>query len=174
VTHLLNCEVADFSELCNRILSQGRHLRFQARGYCMRPFIRDGDVLEVEPASGWEVRVGDVMLYRSSEGKIVVHRVVKRYSGERVVLLAKGDSVPGLGQRICADQVLGKVAAIERRQRRIRFDSALRRLMGVFYAKFFPLSRRGYATLGRLKRAIGDCTVYNLGGGIHAKNGDKE
>lgn len=122
----------------------------------MRPFIKDGDVLEVEPASGWEVRVGDVILYRISEGKIVVHRVVKRHAEETLVLFTKGDSMPGLDQRICADQVLGKVAAIERRRRRIRLDSGLSRLMGVFYAKVFPLSPRIYATLGRLKRAICD------------------
>jgi hypothetical protein len=154
VTDPLSCEVADFLELCNGILSQGRYLRFQARGYCMRPFIEDGDVLEVEPASGWEVKVGDVILYSVSGGRIVVHRVVKKYAEEAVVLFTKGDSTPGLDQRIYGDQVLGKVTAIERQQRRMHLDRGLMKLKGVFYARFFPFKPRIYAILGRLKRTI--------------------
>ncbi len=156
MTDVLSCEAADFSELCNRILSQGSRLRFQARGYCMRPFIKDGDILEVAPASGWEVRVGDVILYHTLGGKTVVHRVVKKYAEEAVVLLTKGDSMLSVDQRICADQVLGKVVVIEGRQRRLRLDSGVGRLTSLFYAKVFPLSPRIYATLGRLKRAICD------------------
>jgi hypothetical protein len=38
-----------FADLAKEILDKGRSLRFRARGLSMRPTIRDGDLLEIQP-----------------------------------------------------------------------------------------------------------------------------
>jgi signal peptidase len=150
----------------------------------MCPFIKDGDILEVEPIKLSALRPGDVAFFRRDGGVVQAHRVVRRVDIDGVLaLLTKGDSRLGFDDVVYAEQVLGRVVVVERETRRIRLDSSLCRLTSWFYVKiapfglwihkirirakragcvlrkiaaFSPLSPRIYAVLGRLKRAICD------------------
>ena len=44
----------------------------------MLPFLRDGDVLVVRPATAAEIRIGDVICYEPPSGGLVLHRVIAR------------------------------------------------------------------------------------------------
>ena len=42
----------EFAELALQILDDGNSLKFRAHGESMNPFIRNGDILEVQPVPG--------------------------------------------------------------------------------------------------------------------------
>ena len=66
---VLNTDQADFLELSQELLDRGGLLRFQAQGRSMYPFIKNGDIILVEPRNGNSVGIGDIIFYRRSDGK---------------------------------------------------------------------------------------------------------
>ena len=102
------------SEVIVDLLQRGHPVRFQARGDSMHPFIREGDVLHVEP--GQEVRLGDVVLVQVDRG-LTAHRVVV-LDGARIV--TRGDNAGAPDSPLPRARVLGVVAAVERGGKRTR------------------------------------------------------
>lgn len=129
----------DFEALAADILAAGHTLRFRARGTSMRPFIRDGNILEIRPAGVSPIRCGDVVLCCNDSDRVVVHRIVGQENGH-MRLLIQGDALTRPDGRISRDQVLGKVVVIERGKRRIDIDTGLPRLSGLLWVKFSPFS----------------------------------
>ena len=152
---MIDCPGSDLLELSNEILGRGARLRFRARGGSMLPFIRNGQIIEVEPIHTGQIRVGDIVFYRSWSGGIFAHRVIKKREGEKgIVLVTKGDAVPNPDAPVYPDQVLGRVAVVERGGRNVRFDNGLHRLVSVLYARVSPFSPWIYPILRRVKHAM--------------------
>jgi signal peptidase I len=107
-------------ELAVQVLRGGAPLRIKARGGSMLPFLLDGDVALVVPATQTEIGVGDVICYETPPGRLFVHRVIERTPDR---LRAKGDAL-AVADVIEPPQLLGKVLAIERHGRVKRFDTA--------------------------------------------------
>ena len=76
----------------------------------MAPVIRSGDVVTVRPASVEDIRLGDIVFYRRSDGPgHVLHRVLcKRRRAGEWMLRTKGDALRGLDPPVAGDQVLGR------------------------------------------------------------------
>ena len=56
----------------------------------MRPFIRDGDILEIAPTSERPLRCGDTVLVMTSNDKLLAHRAIKSSSsGGKIAFLIK-------------------------------------------------------------------------------------
>jgi hypothetical protein len=85
----------------------------------MLPSLRDGDLLEISPASGVEIQVGDVICYEPSPGTLCLHRVVTR-DGRGFV--TRGDALTHV-EVVPAGSVLGRVRAVQRRGRAWRLDT---------------------------------------------------
>ena len=104
-----------FLEVCSNVLRNGYRTRFRAGGGSMWPTIRPGEAITVELATAAEVKLKDIVLYRTSRG-VIGHRVVgmANRKGERV-FLARGDAGSGAGELVAAEQILGKVVAVERK-----------------------------------------------------------
>lgn len=157
----MNCGTIEFLKLSKDILSQGACLRFQAKGGSMYPAIRDGDILRIEPIKTKDIRLGDVIFYRTASERIAVHRVIKKLSqNTRLVLTTKGDFNTSKGEEVILKEILGRVKSIERNGRRISLDHGLGRLMDIFYAKISPLIRRLRRIGGRLLRQIQGLKAY--------------
>lgn len=112
--------------LMKAVLARGVPFRFCARGWSMTPFIRDGDVITIEPLTGTIPRIGDVVAFtRGEDGKLVVHRVVDR---NRVALRIQGDSTPGCPDGIVPfEDVLGRVKDILRNGKKVSLGLGLER-----------------------------------------------
>ena len=160
---VLACDGQDFESLSSQILGSGRRLRFQARGSSMYPFVKDGDVLLIEPVDPSQTQIGDAAFYRDEQGRIVVHRVVgtREKDGERTLTI-RGDAVRGGASQVLASQVLGRVIAIERGVEEIRLDGGFRRWVSLGYVKLHPLGlwicdvlRRAGYVLSRTAAALG-------------------
>ena len=128
-----------FDSLAADILGRGSYLRFRAHGNSMAPFIRNSDVVLVEPRKASELRIGDIVFYRRTGGRHVAHRLVgKSGNGDSLVLTTRGDNLKQLDASVFPEQVLGRVVRIEGRNGNLwvggRIGSTLNRLL--LYASF--------------------------------------
>ncbi len=146
-TETLNLKREDFVSIAHGVLDRGRILRFKAKGGSMSPFIRNGDVVEVAPLKG-RINLGDIILYHSSCGSPVIHRVIQR---NKESIITKGDSVSNSDQPIFSKQVLGRVVAVEKNGWCIRLDKSTVRLLNIILALTSPFSSLIYPALKFIK-----------------------
>ncbi|NQT81141.1 MAG: signal peptidase I [Candidatus Aminicenantes bacterium] len=129
-----------FLELSRNILQKRNSVRFQVKGRSMFPFLQDEDFIIVSPIKNSSIKPGDVLLYSSTENKVVVHRVIKKHKKDnRMIWSVKGDATSGPPEELDIQNVLGKVVSIERTGKRINVDGGLGRLNNFIYSWFWPL-----------------------------------
>ena len=108
------------------VLARGVPFRFEARGYSMLPFIRDGDVVTIAPLRGRRARFGEVVAFAGPAGGLVVHRVTARRQG---VYEIRGDHLSGSDDVVPFAGVLGAVTRVERRGRPVRLGLGPERVL---------------------------------------------
>jgi len=128
-----------FDDLAADILGQGSYLRFRAHGNSMAPFIRNGDIILVEPKKASELHIGDIVFYRRAGGRHVAHRLIGKSGNDgSLVLKTRGDNLRYLDGSVFPEQVLGRVIRIEGQGRYLwvggSVGSVLNRLL--LYASF--------------------------------------
>jgi hypothetical protein len=160
---------ADLADLSAEVLGRDGSFSFRAyaRGSCMVPVIRDGDLLTFQPAEASALRVGDVALYRAAGNCLFAHRVVgQRVEGNRLVLTTRGDSTLGPGEEVRAGQVLGRVVRAQRGGRSFALDRGTWQAAGrlwVATAPLGPLLLKGAGRLLQGGRKTGGSLVRFLG-----------
>lgn len=79
----------------------------------MEPLLHPGDVVVVEPVSGKDVAVGDVVTYRASDASLITHRVVEvrrsTYAGREDTVIVQGDANNVPDDPLVASQVVGRM-----------------------------------------------------------------
>jgi len=146
---------ADLLELSKDIFKKGKSIRFQAKGWSMRPFIRDGDIIVVSPIENSSIKTGDVVFYLTTENKVMVHRVIKKYKKDknnRSTMFIKGDATFSSPEKVEMQNVLGKVVAVERNGRKKRLDTKFYQIKGVLFAGISPFSQWTYPFLSKIKK----------------------
>jgi hypothetical protein len=129
-------------------LKNGRAVRFRAPGRSMHPTIRENETLVVAPAAPAWLSVGDIVLSRCGE-KITAHRLVWVDAETAVadtpggpegrpVFILRGDACSTYDPPVPADQILGKVVAVERKGRMVNPY----RLRTEFVRRFYALAVR--------------------------------
>lgn len=108
------------------VLARGVPFRFEARGYSMFPFIRDGDAVTIAPLRGRRARLGEVVAFAGVADGLVVHRVIARRPG---VYKIHGDYLGGPDDVVSFASVLGAVTRVERRGRLVRLGLGPERLL---------------------------------------------
>jgi signal peptidase I len=123
-------------ELIRDILSKDAECRFQAKGYSMSPFIKDGDFVTISPLTGSSPRMGDVVAFNHPEGgKLAIHRIVLK---ERDSYIVRGENTFKADGTIEKRDILGFVTRVERKGRRVLIGLGPERLLIAF------LSRNGF------------------------------
>jgi signal peptidase I len=114
---------------------------FRSYGNSMKPFIREGDLVEVlSYAPGSLIRIGDIILARAARG-LVMHRVIKKLTKNgRLCLVTQGDAAFYPDPSIYPEDILGKVIGVKRNGKRIRFDR------GLYYGIGFGLGHLAFLT----------------------------
>ncbi len=146
---------ADLLGLSKDIFSQGKSIRFQASGWSMRPFIRDGDFLVVSPIENSSIKTGDVVFCITTENKVIVHRVIKKYKKDkdnRITMLIKGDATFSSPEKVEMQNVLGKVVEVERNGQKKRLDTKFYQIKGLLFAGISPFSQWTYPFLSKIKK----------------------
>lgn len=114
--------------LMEAVLAKKRLFRFRARGWSMAPFIRDGDLITVEPLSNKKPGIGEVISFvHPQSGKLVVHRAVDI---DEKGLLLQGDSLQAVSDGIVPySLLLGRVIRIERNGEHVWIGLGLERYL---------------------------------------------
>lgn len=142
----INSTGADFLELSRDILEKGKSVRFQAKGWSMRPLIRDGDFIIVSPIENSSIKTGDVVFYSATGNKVIVHRLIRKYKQKgKITVLIKGDASFSSPEKIDIQNVLGKVIAIERNGQKKRLDTKLHQIIGLLLSGISPFSHWIYS-----------------------------
>jgi signal peptidase I len=77
----------------------------------MRPFLRGGEVLIIEPVGSRRLRVGDVVLFMDGQDRLVIHRIVQ-FKGASVQ--TQGDALNEPDSPVEIARVMGKVERVEK------------------------------------------------------------
>lgn len=113
----------DFSKLSVEVIGRGGAFLFKAHGSSMTPFIRNGDILVIEPVEDNSLHLGDILFYRSMGRQLVAHRLMeKQVRNDSTILTMHGDAIPDSGEQIRHEQVIGRVASVQRRKKVYRLD----------------------------------------------------
>jgi signal peptidase I len=167
----VSLKCSEFSDISTQILNNGGSFSFKAHGSSMYPFICDGDILTVKQIEYSALRVGDIAFYRSSDDRIIVHRVVdKKRQSNKLMLLMRGDSVFNNDGWIYSDQVLGKVVSIQRDKKFIQLDQKVSlRLIMYLWNKLYPtgplffnLTLKGKRGLSCVLRCLQKLKIYRV------------
>jgi len=112
-----------FTPIALDALARGICVTFRAAGDSMWPAIRDGDVINVAPASAADTRVGDVLLRRVG-ARLLAHRLVavtEDADGERWLFL-RGDANDGCDAPARDRDIIGRVESVRRSGSTTRVD----------------------------------------------------
>lgn len=103
-----------FPELSEELLERGYRLRFRPGGHSMYPTIRNGEAVTVIPVNASEVKRGDIILYKTGRG-LIAHRLVSvETRGGAKLYRTRGDAALSDDCPVRAEQILGKIVAVER------------------------------------------------------------
>jgi hypothetical protein len=93
--------------------------RLRLTGTSMLPAARPGDVLSICMSGASHALPGDIVLF-ARNGRLVAHRVVERViSQDRPFWITRGDRLRHNDPPVSRDELLGRITAIQRGNRRI-------------------------------------------------------
>lgn len=130
------------------LLRSGQPIRFRAGGWSMKPLLPPGCILQIVPLVG-ELHVGDIVLYRGKDGKLVSHRV---HSLTPDGIRTKGDACTHPDGVIDPSQILGRVVRVEHLFP-LGLEGPFARWLGRFVGRVFPLLVR--LKIGLMRSANG-------------------
>lgn len=118
--------------LSNQILlDHNKSIKFKARGSSMRPYIKDGDIVEVEPVNHSQIKKGDILLFRGDLERLYLHRILKTKGNEFVL---KGDSSKTVDGVIGPEKIIGRLISITKKNTTIKVNSSLSSLFSLSWA----------------------------------------
>jgi signal peptidase I len=130
----------------------GQHL-IPISGRSMLPAIHDGDHALVSHGCAG-VRPGDVIVFRHG-GTLIAHRVLRIECGDDgPTFVTKGDNAPQLDPPLSADEIVGRVLAIERGGRHTSLDTTTWRILGRLIAAGTLAWTRAYGWSRSLKQGL--------------------
>jgi|GEM_PF-395819 len=130
----------EFAELSTEILGVGGSFCFKAHGFSMYPFIRDGDVINIQPVNVNTLKVGNIAFYRSVGNRLVAHRIInKDYYNDELILTTRGDALWSSNEQVAANRILGQVVSVQRGQKVVKFNEGFWNLVTHLWIKIYPL-----------------------------------
>jgi signal peptidase I len=129
------CKQTAWEPVCTQLLREwieaGQPAWLPLSGGSMTPFLPSGSKVLVSQTAPRRIFCGDLVVYEV-EGRMICHRVLgRRTQGFSHAFLMKGDGWRMTDPWVCAEQVIGKVIAINRNGSVVRLDTPLRRLQAV-------------------------------------------
>jgi len=139
------------TDLLKDKLSEGKTLCFSVTSGSMEPQIRAGDRVIVSGCRVAELKAGDIILFQ--KGSIFcTHRFVRKLDSDLVI--AKGDRQTGFDTPFHQSQIIGKVMAIERNQRRIDLRRPKLQQRNNFIGQLANIQWTIYSSAKHIQRAL--------------------
>ncbi|MGX9728775.1 MAG: S24/S26 family peptidase [Candidatus Electronema sp. VV] len=120
--------------LVRAALERGQRVRMTVSGSSMIPFLRNEDVVELEPAR--KLRLGDMVLARTETERYVLHRIVRM---DGAAFFIRGDAQLWNEGPFIANAVLGRVTTVWRKGCLRNLEHSFWRLAGLLWLRTNPL-----------------------------------
>lgn len=121
-----------FAELAATLLTNGKALRFKAKGFSMHPLVRNDDILMVNPVNPQDIRLADAVMFTNDFGRAVLHRVIRKKHQDGIWFFwLQGDQAHSIDGIIPQEQILGKLTRLERDNYSINTNEPIFRLLSV-------------------------------------------
>lgn len=109
-------------DMLNEVIERDEDVPLKTFGLSMRPAIYGGEWVVVRRVSAEKVRIGDVVIYQAGN-VFVAHRVIrKRVQDGRVYFTVKGDAHLEAEGEIALEEIVAKVVALQKMDKRIDMD----------------------------------------------------
>ena len=83
----------------------------------MLPSLASGDVIHVEKVNPFEIKIGDIIVYKNSKEKQITHRVIE-IDRKREIIFTKGDNNSENSlEKIFFKQIIGKIIKVTKKNR---------------------------------------------------------
>jgi signal peptidase I len=116
-------------------LGRGQRVRLTSTGSSMLPFLREGDVVELDTVKPNAIGVGDIVLALAG-GSYVLHRVTAADSSH---VYLSGDAQTSKEGPFERHEIVARVVTVERGGRVRTVDSPVWRIQGLFWTCLLPL-----------------------------------
>lgn len=141
-------------------IKNGHAVQTLASGYSMFPFLRNGDLLTVEPVSMDKIKRGDVVVFESEE-KWIAHRVIKiRSNAEGLEFLLRGDTCVTLDPPVNKENFIGVVYEYYRLGKQRKTNGVSRKL----WTKLILIKFTMYPLVARVHLRIHQFYLIQLNG----------
>lgn len=111
-----------------RELAASEPVSLTVNGSCMRPTLADGDRIRVRSTRCY--LPGDLLAFRRSDGRLLVHRLLGYTIGRRGLrILASGDRLSREDEPVALTQVVGRVIAIGHHRTSVQWVARLRAVL---------------------------------------------
>lgn len=125
----------DLNKILGLMVSSRKRFKFSCTGKSMFPFFHNCDFVEVEPVNFRDVRIGDVIFYHNRHSNLIAHRVVKRIREKgHFKLVTKGDFASSIDKPVEEKDFIGKVVAVNSRNRLVSSYLGINRYSGFIIA----------------------------------------
>lgn len=131
-------------------------MRIPAGGFSMFPYLRKGDLLQVEPISPESLEPGDIIVFQRKE-QLIAHRlsgIERKKSKDDFKAITIGDACATYDEPVHSGNYLGKVTSCTRKGRVYHFDGVSDRLYRKILMMAMPLSNRFFYSCRRLANRI--------------------
>jgi signal peptidase I len=133
----------DAGEIAAALQRRGR-ISLRVQGTSMLPWVRPGDIANIQRVSADAIRRGDVVLFRR-KSQLFVHRIIeKRGARGAAQFRAKGDAHPTCDGVVEQQELLGRVVRLYRLGRRIDLDAKGQIALGLLISQLSLRSRFWY------------------------------
>jgi len=133
----------DFCRLAGRLIAEGMNVRLKARGNSMHPWIRAGDLITVGPADPAQLKRGDVIVFESAAGRLIIHRLVAVRAGEAgLTLVTRGDAGAANDPPFGVGRIVGRVIEVWRGGQRVQVNGSAYLWRAAFRRRVMAVWRR--------------------------------
>lgn len=95
---------------------EDREGQFIVRGGSMRPFFNPGDIVIVEQSPPEKLKIGNVVLFASSHGKDIIHRIIRISRNKGTLYFhTRGDNKRYPDEEFSSEVLKGKVSGVYRK-----------------------------------------------------------
>lgn len=125
--------------LLKNTMNKERYIEIPAQGNSMFPFIRQGDVCRFFPCTTF--KKGDVVLFCSTEGRLIAHRIVRiQVNHNQLLFYLKGDTNLGFDKPINEERILGTLVSVQKKHFQLSSGHFLAKAWGKMILSFPALS----------------------------------
>lgn len=110
--------------LIKEVIRKQGWIDLPAEGTSMYPLIKQGNICRFVSSEAMKLKKGEIILYHTLSGSLVAHRLLStEWMNEQVTYRLKGDTNFGADEPVDQEQLIGKLASINKGNYQIKLPS---------------------------------------------------